>query len=119
MVIVFWIGYFNSALNPIIYAYFNREFRGAFKKTLQFCCSHITRWLPRRRSRPPRQNVGYRNNARGGGGCGGAGAGEPVFMNSSQSSLGESRHHSEHKSQDSCYKPKEEIELHTEVEDAL
>lgn len=33
--ILFWIGYFNSALNPIIYAYFNREFRAAFKKTLK------------------------------------------------------------------------------------
>jgi hypothetical protein len=36
--LVFWIGYFNSALNPLIYAYFNREFRVAFKKTLQSCC---------------------------------------------------------------------------------
>ncbi|XP_022918006.1 octopamine receptor beta-1R-like [Onthophagus taurus] len=36
--LVFWIGYFNSALNPVIYAYFNREFRVAFKKTLQNCC---------------------------------------------------------------------------------
>lgn len=35
VVILFWIGYFNSALNPLIYAYFNREFRAAFKKTLQ------------------------------------------------------------------------------------
>ncbi|XP_022918264.1 octopamine receptor beta-2R isoform X2 [Onthophagus taurus] len=36
---VFWIGYFNSTLNPVIYAYFNREFREAFKNTLQclFC----------------------------------------------------------------------------------
>ncbi|XP_028130069.1 octopamine receptor beta-2R-like [Diabrotica virgifera virgifera] len=36
---VFWIGYFNSTLNPIIYAYFNRDFREAFKNTLQcaFC----------------------------------------------------------------------------------
>lgn len=33
--ILFWIGYFNSALNPIIYAYFNRDFRAAFKKTLK------------------------------------------------------------------------------------
>uniref|UniRef100_A0A1A9VFW2 G-protein coupled receptors family 1 profile domain-containing protein n=1 Tax=Glossina austeni TaxID=7395 RepID=A0A1A9VFW2_GLOAU len=38
--ILFWIGYFNSALNPIIYAYFNRDFRAAFKKTLKFCCPH-------------------------------------------------------------------------------
>lgn len=36
--LVFWVGYFNSALNPLIYAYFNREFRIAFKKTLQSCC---------------------------------------------------------------------------------
>lgn len=37
--ILFWIGYFNSSLNPIIYAYFNREFREAFKETIQnvFC----------------------------------------------------------------------------------
>ncbi|CAD7085137.1 unnamed protein product [Hermetia illucens] len=38
--ILFWIGYFNSALNPIIYAYFNREFRAAFKKTLTSCCPY-------------------------------------------------------------------------------
>ncbi|XP_014254146.1 octopamine receptor beta-2R [Cimex lectularius] len=37
--LLFWIGYFNSTLNPIIYAYFNRDFREAFKNTLQcaFC----------------------------------------------------------------------------------
>ncbi|XP_049809336.1 octopamine receptor beta-1R-like [Schistocerca nitens] len=35
---VFWVGYFNSALNPLIYAYFNRDFRAAFKLTLQACC---------------------------------------------------------------------------------
>ncbi|CRK89463.1 CLUMA_CG003204, isoform A [Clunio marinus] len=38
---LFWIGYFNSTLNPIIYAYFNRDFRDAFKNTLQSffpCC---------------------------------------------------------------------------------
>ncbi|XP_068152479.1 octopamine receptor beta-1R [Drosophila tropicalis] len=38
--ILFWIGYFNSALNPIIYAYFNRDFRAAFKKTLKSCCPY-------------------------------------------------------------------------------
>ncbi|KAH8416673.1 hypothetical protein KR222_006154, partial [Zaprionus bogoriensis] len=32
--ILFWIGYFNSTLNPLIYAYFNRDFREAFRNTL-------------------------------------------------------------------------------------
>ncbi|KAM7363508.1 octopamine beta1 receptor isoform 2-T2 [Cochliomyia hominivorax] len=41
--ILFWIGYFNSALNPIIYAYFNRDFRAAFKKTLKY--SFLLLWL--------------------------------------------------------------------------
>ncbi len=38
--IFFWIGYFNSTLNPLIYAYFNRDFREAFKDTLLkiLCC---------------------------------------------------------------------------------
>lgn len=39
--VLFWIGYFNSSLNPLIYAYFNRDFREAFKNTLQCvfpCC---------------------------------------------------------------------------------
>ncbi|XP_077283171.1 octopamine receptor beta-1R-like [Arctopsyche grandis] len=43
---VFWVGYFNSALNPLIYAYFNREFRVAFKKTLESCCRTILRSEP-------------------------------------------------------------------------
>ncbi|XP_052101986.1 octopamine receptor beta-2R-like [Mytilus californianus] len=33
--ILFWIGYSNSCLNPIIYAYYNREFRQAFKRLLK------------------------------------------------------------------------------------
>lgn len=33
--ILFWIGYSNSMLNPVIYAYFNKDFREAFKRTLQ------------------------------------------------------------------------------------
>ncbi|KAF8766570.1 octopamine receptor beta-2R-like [Argiope bruennichi] len=35
---LFWVGYFNSSLNPIIYAYFNREFREAFKDTINVVC---------------------------------------------------------------------------------
>lgn len=50
--LLFWVGYFNSTLNPIIYAYFNHEFRDAFKKTLQwlFCCCQDLKCL--RVSRP-------------------------------------------------------------------
>lgn len=33
--LLFWVGYFNSCLNPLIYAYFNRDFRTAFKKLLR------------------------------------------------------------------------------------
>lgn len=33
--VLFWLGYFNSCLNPIIYAYFNRDFRSAFRKLLK------------------------------------------------------------------------------------
>ncbi|XP_045191015.2 octopamine receptor beta-2R-like [Mercenaria mercenaria] len=32
---LFWLGYLNSCLNPIIYAYFNRDFRSAFRKLLK------------------------------------------------------------------------------------
>ena len=40
--LLFWIGYFNSTLNPLIYAYFNRDFREAFKNTLE--CMFCTWW---------------------------------------------------------------------------
>ena len=30
----FWLGYCNSAINPIIYTVFNRDFRKAFRKIL-------------------------------------------------------------------------------------
>lgn len=32
--VFFWLGYCNSALNPIIYTIFNRDFRRAFKKSI-------------------------------------------------------------------------------------
>ncbi|GAA38219.1 Octopamine receptor beta-2R [Clonorchis sinensis] len=37
--VLFWIGYFNSTLNPIIYAFYNRSFRRSFKHILQ---CHVT-----------------------------------------------------------------------------
>ncbi|CAF1048510.1 unnamed protein product [Adineta steineri] len=32
--IVFWVGYFNSMINPFLYAFHNKDFDSAFKKTL-------------------------------------------------------------------------------------
>lgn len=33
-VIAFWLGYINSALNPVIYTVFNKDFRRAFRRIL-------------------------------------------------------------------------------------
>ena len=33
--ILFWIGYINSAVNPIVYAAFNQDFKTAFKRLLR------------------------------------------------------------------------------------
>ncbi|KIH67793.1 hypothetical protein ANCDUO_01874 [Ancylostoma duodenale] len=33
-----WLGYLNSALNPIIYTVFSQDFRGAFKKIIKRLC---------------------------------------------------------------------------------
>ncbi|XP_053418734.1 D(4) dopamine receptor [Nycticebus coucang] len=35
---VTWLGYVNSALNPVIYTVFNAEFRHVFRKALRVCC---------------------------------------------------------------------------------
>lgn len=40
-----WLGYFNSFLNPVIYARFNREFRTPFKEILCFRCRGINHRL--------------------------------------------------------------------------
>lgn len=47
-----WLGYFNSSLNPMIYARFNREFRRPFIEIICFRCKDINerlRDLDRRR----------------------------------------------------------------------
>ncbi|OQR70152.1 octopamine receptor 1-like [Tropilaelaps mercedesae] len=36
--VFFWLGYLNSALNPLIYALVSKDFRHAFKKILCRCC---------------------------------------------------------------------------------
>jgi len=36
-----WLGYANSALNPVIYATLNRDFRRPFKEILCFRCSTL------------------------------------------------------------------------------
>lgn len=39
--VLMWLGYFNSFLNPVIYARFNRDFRTPFKEILLFRCKGI------------------------------------------------------------------------------
>ncbi|XP_028272501.1 histamine receptor H2a isoform X3 [Parambassis ranga] len=51
--IVLWLGYANSALNPILYAALNRDFRSAYTHLLRCRCTSYSGW----RSREPSPNV--------------------------------------------------------------
>ncbi|CAI2729333.1 unnamed protein product [Schistosoma spindalis] len=42
--ILYWIGYFNSSINPIIYAYYNRTFRQAFIKIIELYKGNINNY---------------------------------------------------------------------------
>lgn len=49
--VLFWLGYCNSAINPLIYALFSKDFRFAFKKIICKCfCKNRNGHLSRRGS---------------------------------------------------------------------
>lgn len=52
--VIFWLGYFNSCLNPIIYPCYNREFKLAFIRILKCQCHQ--------RKRPGWKAYNYRSS---------------------------------------------------------
>ncbi|XP_053179789.1 alpha-1A adrenergic receptor-like [Scomber japonicus] len=52
--VIFWLGYFNSCLNPIIYPCYNREFKLAFIRILRCQCHQ--------RKRPRWRSYNYRSS---------------------------------------------------------
>ncbi|XP_061690386.1 alpha-1A adrenergic receptor-like [Syngnathoides biaculeatus] len=52
--VIFWLGYFNSCLNPIIYPCYNREFKLAFIRILRCQCHQ--------RKRPGWSSYNYRSS---------------------------------------------------------
>ncbi|XP_032578477.1 octopamine receptor beta-1R isoform X2 [Drosophila sechellia] len=80
--ILFWIGYFNSALNPIIYAYFNRDFRAAFKKTLKSLFPYAFYFCRRGRGRDDDRDLEFGGpSRRGTNGAQRAGSGSAEMAN--------------------------------------
>ena len=80
--ILFWIGYFNSTLNPVIYVMTNRDFKDAFtdilRKIFCWCCPSS------RSSRQPglmidRQHL-HENRGSYGGGVSRSGHSIPIFF---------------------------------------
>ncbi|EYC03827.1 hypothetical protein Y032_0091g2446 [Ancylostoma ceylanicum] len=58
--VLFWLGYLNSALNPVIYTVFNREFRTCFKRLLT--CHHLNHPATNKYT----NNNSYNSNVRSG-----------------------------------------------------
>lgn len=95
MIFVYIEGYVNSALNPLIYAIFNREFRQPFWELMACHCLSINARLRERRYqheyRPPPVSLPT-ISAGGGGGGGGETLSLPRSRNSAH--LLERRHSS-------------------------
>ncbi|XP_028648884.1 alpha-1A adrenergic receptor-like [Erpetoichthys calabaricus] len=54
--VIFWLGYFNSCINPIIYPCFSQEFKRAFKRILRGQC--------RRRRKEREHHFTYRSSVK-------------------------------------------------------
>lgn len=68
--VLFWLGYCNSAINPLIYALFSKDFRTAFKTILYKClCFHYC-------------NRNRTNDGSGAGGSGGGCTNKHLFQHS-------------------------------------
>lgn len=57
--IVMWLGYANSALNPILYGALNRDFRSAYSHLLRCRCPSYSAWMSRQ---PSPTMTGARDN---------------------------------------------------------
>ncbi|XP_030638276.1 alpha-1A adrenergic receptor [Chanos chanos] len=75
--VIFWLGYFNSCLNPIIYPCYSREFKQAFIRILRCQCHH--------RKQPGWWSYNYRSNLGSSSQC--YMDTHSVYMNGSQQTL--------------------------------